>query len=167
MVIQVISRHDINPSLTNFVRKFHREIIWNFCFIRLLQQASAHNAFHIICRAILSMLSKYYSLHNKGQSWYLTNNLSHRVEIIDIRNDVFHEPIPGHKLNILWQNAFSDLCTFDHQWVNISLGSMLEHLTRPSKVDHSDIWGFVKCGFLSSSCTKVSHFVIMEIIHKT
>ena len=157
VVIQVISRHDINPSWTNFVRKFHRVITWNFCF--------AHNRFYIICSAILRRLSKYNSLHNKGQSWHLTNDHSHMVEIIGIRNHAFHESIPGHKLNILWQNAVSDLYIFGHQWVNISSGLMLEHLTWPSKMINCDIWGFVKCRFLSSSC--VSHFVIMEIIHKT
>ena len=36
--------------------------------------------------------------------------------------------------------------------------------TRWSKVDHCEIWSFVKCGFLPSSC--ISQFVIMEIIDK-
>ena len=37
------SGHDINPSFTNFVRKIDQEIIWDFCFIRLLYPVSAHN----------------------------------------------------------------------------------------------------------------------------
>ena len=168
VVIQAISRHDINLSLTNFAWKFHREIIWNFCFIRLLYQASVYDIFYIICSAIIHGLSKYHSLHNKGQSWHLTNDPSHMVESIGIQNDAFHEPIPGHRLTILWQNAVSDPYTFDHQWVNNSLGSMLEHLTRRSKVDHHDgvikwkhflrYWPFVRGipGHRWIPCTKAS-----------
>ena len=52
-------------------------------------------------------------------------NLSRKVGIIDIKNDAFHEPIPGHQLNILWQNANSDLYILDHQGFNICLGCML------------------------------------------
>ena len=37
------SGHDINPSFTNFVRKIDQEITWNFCVVRLLYLASAHN----------------------------------------------------------------------------------------------------------------------------
>ena len=59
------------------------------------------------------------------------------VEIIGIRNYAFHDPMPGHQLNILWQNAVSDLYIFDHQRVNISLGSILERFIPQSKVDHS------------------------------
>ena len=168
-VIQVICWEDIpaghQPKLTNFVQKFDREIIWNFCITRLLlYQAFAHNTIYIIWRAILHRLSKCYSIHNKGQSWHLTNDPSHTSEIIGIRNDAIHKPIPGHQLNILWQNAVSDLYIFDHQWVNISLGSMLERFTGWSNVDHSEIWSFVKCGFLASGC--ISQLVIMEIICK-
>ena len=34
---------------------------------------------------------------------FITMNLSRKVGIIDIKNDAFHEPIPGHQLNILWK----------------------------------------------------------------
>ena len=85
------------------------------------------------------------------------------VEIIGIRNYA-HDPMPDHQLNILWQNAVSDLYIFDHQQVNISLGSILERFIPQSKVDHSEIWSFVKCGFLSSSC--IAQFANMEIICK-
>ena len=69
-----------------------------------------------------------------------------------------------HQLNILWQNAISGLYIFDHPRVNISLGSILERFMPQSKVDHSEIWSFVKCGFLPSSC--ISQFANMAIICK-
>ena len=139
-VLQVTNSHDINQSLTNCIRKFDREVICNFCVIRLLlYQASAYNTFHIIWRAILHRLSKCYSIHNKGHSWRLTNEPSRTSKIIGIRNGAIHEQIPGHQLNILWQNVFSDLYIFDHQRVNISLVSMLECFTRRSKVDYCEI----------------------------
>ena len=52
------------------------------------------------------------------------NDPCRMVEIICIRKDAFHEPIPGQRLNILWQNAVSDLYGFDRQRINISLGSL-------------------------------------------
>ena len=110
-------------------------------------------------------LPKFYSVHNKSQSWHLTNDHSRMVEIIGILNYAFHEPMPGHQLNILWQNAVSDLHIFDHQRVDISLGSILERFIPQSwKVHHSEIWSLVKCGFLPSSC--ISQFANMEIICK-
>ena len=58
-VVQVISRHEINPSLTKFVWKFDRKIIWNFYVIRPLYQASALNTlisfevqFYVDCQNI-------------------------------------------------------------------------------------------------------------------
>ena len=95
----------------------------------------AHNTLCIIWRAILHRLSKCYSIHNKGQSWHLMHDPSCMSEIIGIRNDTIHETILDPQLNILWQNAFSDLYIFDHQWVNISLGSMLECFTWQLKLD--------------------------------
>ena len=109
-------------------------------------------------------LSKFYSIHYKSHSWHLTNDHPRMVEIIGIRNHAFHDPMSGHQLNILWQNAVSDLYIFDHQRVNISLGSILERFIPQSKVDHSDIWSFVKCGFLPSGC--ISQFANMEIVCK-
>ena len=57
------------------------------------------------------------------------NDHSRMVELIGIRNSAFHEPIADHKLNILWQNAISDLYIFDYERVNTALGSMLERFT--------------------------------------
>ena len=91
------------------------------------------------------------------------NDHSRMVEV-GIRNYAFHEPMPGHKLNILCQNVVSDLHIFDHQRVDLSLGSILERFVPQSKVDHSEIWSFVKYGFLPSSC--ISQFANMEIICK-
>ena len=63
-------------------------------------------------------------MYNKDQSIFFTNKPSRVVEIIGIRNDAIHEPIPGHQL-VLWQNAVSYLYILDYQRVNISLGSIL------------------------------------------
>ena len=71
-------------SLTNFVRKFYREIIWNFCVTCLQNPAFAQNTFSIIFSAIIHRLLKSYSIFNKGQSWHSTNDPSHMVEIISI-----------------------------------------------------------------------------------
>ena len=84
--------------------------------------------------------------------WSLSHGRHYWYSEFCIPSDTFHEPILGHQLNILGQNAISDLYIFDHKRVDISLGSMLERFTRQSKVDHSEIWSFVKCGFLPSSC---------------
>ena len=100
--------------------------------------------------------------HKKCQSCYSTHDPSYMVEIIGIRYDAFHDH--GYRLNILWQNAVSDLDIFDHQRVNIFLGSMLERFTWRSKVDHSEIWSFVRCVFLPSSC--ILRFIIMETIYR-
>ena len=64
---------------------------------------------HFILFEVQHRLSKFYIIHNKGQLQYLTNDHSCMVEIIGIWNYAFHEPIPGHQVNILWQNAVSDL----------------------------------------------------------
>ena len=134
--------HDINPSFTNFVRKIDQEIIWNFGVIRLLNPVSAHNLIiHLISFEELS----YVDCQNVAQYTIKTSQYIFWINPI-------HEPIPGHQLFLLWQNAVSNLYIFDHQRVDISLDSMLEPSTRRSKVDHCEIWSFVKCGFLSSSC---------------
>ena len=52
--VLILSSHYINFSLINCVRKFDREIIWNFCVLRLLwvlYYTSVHNTFCIIWRA--------------------------------------------------------------------------------------------------------------------
>ena len=105
-------------------RKFDSEIIWKFCVIGCYSLALLIT--HFISFEVQGRLSKLYSIHNKSQSWHLTNDHSRMVEIISIRNYAFHDPMPGHQLNILWQNAISVLYIFDHQRVNISLGSILE-----------------------------------------
>ena len=92
-VMQFISRHDFNPFLTNAVQEIDCEITWNVCFLRLrlLYQASAHNAFYIIWWADLRRMSKCYSVHNKGQSWHLTDDHPCMVWINRIRDDAFYE----------------------------------------------------------------------------
>ena len=109
--IHVLIRHDINPSMINFARQFDRVIMSYFCIMRLLYQASVHNTFHVIWSAMLSRLSKCYPIQNNGQSSYWTSDPSPMVEIIDIHNDAFHEPIPAHQLNILWQMYFK-ICIY-------------------------------------------------------
>ena len=129
-----------------------------------LYQASAHDIFYIIWSAILRRSSEFiqYTItvsHDILWMIRLSHGRNHWFW-----NDAFHEPILGHQLNILWQYAVSDLYIFGYQWVNISLGSILERFAWRSKVDNSEILIFVKCGFLPSSC--ISQFVIMEIIYK-
>ena len=51
------------------------QIIYNFCVISLLYQASAHNTFYIIWSTSLRRLSECYSTHNKCPSWHLTNRI--------------------------------------------------------------------------------------------
>ena len=94
---------------------------------------------HFISFEVQRRLSKFYSIHNKCQSRHLTNDRSRMVESNGIRNYAFHDPMSGHQLNILCQNAVSDLYIFDPQRVNISLGSILGRFIPQSKVDHSDI----------------------------
>ena len=109
-------------------------------------------------------LSNFYSIHNKIQPWHLTNDHTRMVEIIGIQNYAFHDPMPRASTKYFVANAISDLYIFDHPQVNISLGSILERLIPQSKVDHSEIWSFVKCGFLPSSC--ISQFANMAFICK-
>ena len=74
-------------------------------------------------------------LLNKDQSRHFTNKPPRVVEIIGIRNDAIHEPIPGHQFFLcVWQNAVSDLYIFDQQRVNISLGSMMVVLAIKTQV---------------------------------
>ena len=56
------------------------------------------------------------------------------VQMIGIRNDAFHELIPGQNL-IFYDEMLFQTCTYS----NFSLASMLEHLTRRPYVDHSEI----------------------------
>ena len=62
----ILSSHYINLSLINCVRKFDREIIWNFCVLRLLYYTSA--IIHFASFDVQRRLPKFYSIHNKGQS---------------------------------------------------------------------------------------------------
>ena len=138
------------PKFDHFFLKIWSWNHMGVCVIRLPYFISAHNTFYIIWSTtyIVKIL-----FHTQYQSWHLTNDHFCMVEIIGIQNYAFHDPMPGHQLNILWQNGVSDLYIFDHQWVNISFSSILERLMPQSKVDHSEIWSFVKCGFLPFSCT--------------
>ena len=155
--MQVISTHYINPSLVIFFWKFDREIIWKFCVL-------------LGCYSLALLMTHFISFEVQRRLSFFpytikaSHDHSRMVEIIGIRNYALHDTKPGHQLNVLWQNVVSDLYMFDHQRVNISLGSILERFIPQSKVDHSEIWSFVKCGFLSSSC--ISQFANMEIICK-
>ena len=128
-----------------FFSELDRGIMWKFCIKGCYSLALLIT--HFISFAVQRRLLKFHSIHNKSQSWHLTNHSS-MVEIISIRNYAFHDPMPDDQLNILWQIAVSDLYIFDHQRVNISLGSILERFIPQSKVDHSELWRFVKCGFI-------------------
>ena len=95
------SGHDINPSFTNFVRKIDQEIIWDFCVIKLLYPLSAHNLIiHFISFEELSCVDcqnvAQYTI--KTSQYFFTNKPSRVIEIIGIRKDAIHEPIPGHQL---------------------------------------------------------------------
>ena len=123
---QDMTSTQVSPILSEKLTR--TEIIWNFCVIRLLYPASAHNLIiyfisfeelsYVDCQNVAQYTIKTSQIH-------FTDKPCRVVEILGIRNDAIHEPIPGHQL-FLWQNAVSDLYMFDHQWVNISLGSMLE-----------------------------------------
>ena len=158
-VIQVISSHCINPSLKNSVQQINCEIIWNSCAIRLLYHSTAYNSLHIIWSAILCRLSKCYSIPSKGFSLHSTNDPSRMIEIIGFWNDAFYEPTPGHQLNILRQNAVSDL------YIYLIINEILSPWTRCGPF-HTTITGglLVKWGILPSDC--ISQFPIMEIIYK-
>ena len=71
------------------------------------------------------------------------NDYYRMAEMIGMQNYVFQDPMAGPQLNILWQNAVSDLYIFDHQRVDISFGSILERFIPQSKVDHS--WDLKFC----------------------
>ena len=159
------------PKFHQFCPKNWPEIIWNFCVIRLLYQVSAHNPIiHFISFEELSYVDCQNVAQYKikiSQFWiHFTNKPSRVVEIIGIRKDAIHEPIPGHQLSFfVCDKMLFQICTY------LTINELIFHWaqcwsvpTRWSKVDHCEIWSFVKCGFLPSSC--ISQFVIMEIIYK-
>ena len=169
MSLYRLSEHDINSNFSNFVRKINQEIIWNFCVIRLLHSVSAHNLIiHFIWFKELSYVDcqngAQYTI--KASQYILRINPLGVVEIIGFRNDAIHEPLPGHQLNFLWQNVVSDLYIFDHQRVNISLGSMLERFH--TTINGGSLWDLKLCEMrvtvLPSSF--ISQVVIMDIIYK-
>ena len=139
------SEHDINSNFSNFVRKIDQEVIWSFCVIRLLYSVSAHN---LIIHFISFKESSYLDCQNgaqytiKASQYILRINPLGLVEIIVFWNDAIHEPLPGHQL-FLWQNAVSDLYIFDHQRINISLGSMLEHFH--TTIKGRSLWDLKLC----------------------
>ena len=67
------------------------------------------------------------------------------IEIISIRNYAFHDPMQDHQLNILWQNAVSDLYIFDHQRVNISLGSIAAIAAFHTTIKGGLLWDLKLC----------------------
>ena len=96
-----------------------REMVWNLCVIKLLYQASTHNTFYvtqsaILCRPVMIMIK-----------WCLSHDRNHWYS-------EWHIPWTNTcpPLNISWQNVVSDLYIFDHQGVDISLGSMLGQIIR-------------------------------------
>ena len=122
---------------------------------------------HFISFEVQRRLSKFYSTHNKSQSWHLTNDHSCMVEIIGIRNYAFHDPMPGHQLNInvLWRNAVSAMYIIiwpSVSWYFLGLDSGAFH----TAIKGGSLWDlkFCKCGLLSSRC--ISQFANMEIICK-
>ena len=163
--------YDINLSFTNFVRKIDQKSYRiNFCVIRLLYQVSAHNLItHLISFEELSYVDcqNVAQIFNKDQSIHFTNKPFRVVEIIGIRKDAIHEPRPDHQLGFfcVCDKMLFQICT------HLTINELIFHWaqcwsvsTRWSKVDHCEIWSFVKCGFLPSSC--ISQFVIMEIIYR-
>ena len=158
------------PKFHQFCPKNWPEIIWNFCVIRLLYQVSAHNLItHLISFEELSYVDcqNVAQIFNKDQSIHFTNKPFRVVEIIGIRKDAIHEPRPDHQLGFFFvcDKMLFQICT------HLTINELIFHWaqcwsvsTRWSKVDHCEIWSFVKCGFLPSSC--ISQFVIMEIIYR-
>ena len=89
------------PKFHQFCPKNWPEIIWNFGVIRLLYQVSAHNLItHFISFEELSYVDcqNFAQIYNKDQLIHFTNKPFRVVEIIGIRKDAIHEPIPGHQL---------------------------------------------------------------------
>ena len=105
--------------------------------------SQSDNTFYIIWRVILRRLPGCCSIYNKDQSIHFTNKPFRVAEIIGMQNDAIHEPIPGHQLNFLWQNAVSDVYIFDHQRAHISLGSMLVRFYTTIKV--GSLWDLKLC----------------------
>ena len=73
-----------------------REIIWNFCVLRLLYYTRSLLIIHFTSFDVQRRLPKFYSIHNKGQSWHFMNGHSRMVEIIGIRNYALHQ---RHSMN--------------------------------------------------------------------
>ena len=71
-------------TLVGTVKSCEHVALWNCCIRSLLM-------IHVISFKVelLRRLSKCYSIHNKDQSWHLTNDPSCMVQIIVIRNDAF------------------------------------------------------------------------------
>ena len=116
----------VSPILSEKLTRNHMELLRYKAVIPGLSSQS-DNTSYIIWRVSLRRLSECCSIYNKDQSIHVTNKPSRAVEISGIRKDAIHEPIPSHQLFLcVWQNAVTILYIFDHQRVNISLGSMLE-----------------------------------------
>ena len=87
-----------------------------------------------------------------GNSGNLKNDHSRMVEIIVIRNYALLDPMSGHQLNILWQNGVSDLYIFDHQRVNMFLGSILERFIPQSNRIYIHLESRAKIIFKNAFC---------------
>ena len=120
-----------------------RSGVWIYQIVTGVTSVVSVPSTHLVWRVILRRLPGYCLICNKDQSIHFTNKPSRVVEIIGIRNDAIHEPIHGHLLIFLWQNAVSDLYIFDHPRVNISLGSMLERFH--TAIKGGSLWDLKLC----------------------
>ena len=142
------------PEFDQFCPKI---LLWNYMDV-LCYKASNHRTFYIIWIAVLHRFAKCYSIHNKDRSWYLTNDPFHMVEIIGIRNDAFHDSIPGHQLKLLWRNAVSDL------YINEFFFLVLKDGAFHTPIKYGSIWDLKLCQMRGLPFSCISQFVIMEII---
>ena len=102
-----------STQVSPILSKHWPEIIWNFCVIRRLYQVSVHNLMiHFISFEELS----YVDCQNVAQYTIKTSQYILRikpscvVEIIGIRNDAIHKPIPGHQLFCVCVCVFVCVC---------------------------------------------------------
>ena len=103
-------------TLVGTVKSCENVALWDCCIRSLLM---IHvTSFEVEC---LRRLSKCYSIHNKDQSWYLTNDPSCMVEIMVFKmTHSGNNTWPSTKYFMI--NTVSDLYIFDHQRVNTSWG---------------------------------------------
>ena len=102
------------------------------------------NTFYIIWRVILRKLSECCSIYNKDQSIHFKNKPSCVVEIIGIRNDAIHEPIPGHQLFFCDKMLFH-ICTY------LTINELIFHwaqylsVSTPATINGESLWDLKLC----------------------